>query len=382
MNTGELSAKNEREAYLVLQNQGLVAVEIKEIKKSIIGRIAEKIEYFNIDDKWTALFFRRLSTTLDIMTLNDALSLFAQSTKEKTQQKIIHSMINDIKRGRTLAEAMESYSSIFSKNIVQMIVIAQHSGRMQEITGKLAEQLEKNYKAKKKIRSALYYPTFVLIVAMIAISILISIVLPTFTNFFASQEMDLPILTKIFLTIGLFFANNLSMILFLITIVILMCLWIYKNSPEVQLLYDKSLLKLPFFGKLIAQREWMNSFGSLSFLLESGVQIDQAIEMIANATSNKHLKNLWLEIKYKVERGEHLQSTEIPTEYQGLITTGEASGTLPEMLKRCEMLSEFEVDEMSNQIPVKVEVFSTLFIGIIVALIAFSVILPVLSINI
>ena len=104
--------------------------------------------------------------------------------------------------------------------------------------------------------------------------------------------------------------------------------------------------------------------------------------MTAKSTSNLYLRSVWIEIKHEVERGGQIYSKVFPAEYQGLITTGQASGTLPEMLKRCEKLSEFEVEELSSQIPVKAEIFGTLFVGIIVALIVFSVMLPVLSINI
>ena len=112
-----------------MQNQGLVAVELKEAETSITNKIIKRIEQLKIGEKWTALFFRQLSTTLDVMTLNDALSLFAQSTKDKAQQQIINSMLEDIKVGKTLAEAMEPYNLIFPHNVVQMIVIAQRSGR-------------------------------------------------------------------------------------------------------------------------------------------------------------------------------------------------------------------------------------------------------------
>lgn len=367
---------------MVLQTQGLIAVEIKEVEKSLIDKFAERLEKFKVGEKWTALFFRQLSATLDVMNLKDALELFLFSTKDKTQKQIIKSMLTDIELGQTLAEAMEKHRLIFSDNVIQMFVIAQRSGRMQEMAEKLAEQLEKSYKARQKLRSALYYPTFVFVISMISITILVNIVLPTFASFFKSQGTSLPLLTQIFLSVGLFLSDNMLLIILSTVLLISACIWTYEKSPSIQLFSDRYLLKIPFVGKLISQREWMNSFASLSFLLESGVQIDEALHMVARATSNSYLQSIWLSIKYEVERGGKIKSDVFPMEYQGLITTGEASGTLPEMLRRCEKLSEFEVEELSSQIPVKAEIFGTLFVGIIVALIVFSVILPVLSINV
>ena len=379
---GELHAESEREAYIILQNQGLIAVEIKEIEETFTENFAEWFEKFNVGEKWIILFFRQLSTTLDVMNLRDALNLFLLSTKDKAQKQLIESILNDIKLGKTLAEAMEKHKLIFSYNIVQMMLIAQRSGRMQEISEKLAERLEKNYQSRKKLQSALYYPLFVFVISIISMTIMINIVLPTFASFFESQGTSLPMLTQIFMSSAIFISQNLFLILVSLMMIIVGCIWIYKKIFAIQVFVDRYLLKMPFIGRLISQREWMNAFGSLSFLLESGVQIDEAINMVANSTSNQYIREIWLDVKYEVERGGKIHSEIFPAECQGLISTGEASGTLPDMLQRCEKMSEFEVEELSSQIPVKAEIFGTLFVGLIVALIVFSVILPVLSINV
>ena len=378
---GELNAENEREAYTILQNQGLIAVDIKEIEINITDKLSEHLEKFSIGEKWTALFFRQLSTTLDVMNLKDALQLFLLSTKDKAQKQIIKSMLHEIELGKTLAEAMEKHNLIFSYNIIQMMLIAQRSGRMQEISEKLAERLEKNYRVRKKLRSALYYPAFILLIAIISMAIIINVVLPTFAGFFESQGTELPMLTQLFMTTAVFISENILVILTAITLIAAAYLWTYKNSSTIRMFLDHYLLKIPFLGQLISQREWMNAFGALSFLLESGVQINEAIDMAAKSTSNHYIRSIWLDVKHEIERGGQFHSEVFPPEYQGLITTGEASGTLPDMLRRCEKMSEFEVEELSAQIPVKAEIFGTLFVGIIVALMVFSVILPVLSIG-
>ena len=379
---GELNAENEREAYIILQNQGLIAVELKEAETPLSDKIVEYLEKLNVGEKWISLFFRQLATTLDVMNLKDALDLFLLSTKDKAQKQIIQSMLNDIELGKTLAESMEKHKSIFSYNIIQMMSIAQRSGRMQEISEKLADRLEKSYKSRKKLQSALYYPLFVLAVAIISMVIIINVVLPTFATFFESQGTSLPLLTQIFISIAIFTSENVVIIVTSVVLMIIGCLWTYRNSSVIRLFIDHYILKMPFIGRLMSQREWMNTFGSLSFLIESGVQVDEAIGMVARATSNHYLRANWLEIRREVEHGGQIQSRIFPPEYQGLITTGEASGTLTDMLRRCEKMSEFEVEELSSQIPVKAEIFGTLFVGIIVALIVFSVILPVLSISI
>ena len=124
------------------------------------------------------------------MNLKESLNLFLISTRDKAQRQILQSMIEDIELGKTIAEAMEKHEQIFSHDIIQMMKIGQRSGSMQEISEKLAEQLDKKYKARKKLQSALYYPAFVLLIAIISMAILVNVVLPTFAGFFESQGAE------------------------------------------------------------------------------------------------------------------------------------------------------------------------------------------------
>ena len=379
---GELDAEDERAAQIALQRQGLTVVELKEIEVSLYDKLNDEFENLRLGQKWKFLFFRKLSKTLDVMTLRDALKLFYNSAKDNNQRTILESMLNEIELGKTLSEAMSKHKAIFSNNIIQLIVIGQRSGRLQEISEKLAEQLERRYKAQRKLSSALYYPAFVIVVAIIAIIILIKNVLPVFTSLLSSQGSSIPLVTQIFLTCSMFISENLMLIIAAIFLIIAGAFWTYKKYPKLQVQVDKFFLKMPLVGTLVFQRESMNSFGSLALLLGSGVQIDEAVGMTAAATSNQYLHSKLIELEYEVARGGRLNSNIFPLECQELITIGESSGNLVEMLQRCETLCELEVDELSGQIPKQAEIFATLLIGFIVAFMVFSVMLPILSIGV
>lgn len=380
--SGETFAESESEVYIKLQSNGLIPIEIKEFEKTLLMQLVEYVESFRINDKWVIIFFRQLSTTLDVMDLKEALNLFLSSTKVSAQKNILKSLIESLRKGQSLAEAMQNHSKVFSQNVIQLINIAQHTGRMKEISERLANQLEQNYKTKKKLQSALYYPSFILILTIISMSILINVVLPTFITFFKSQETEIPLLIQMIMTISLFISENFLLICSSVTIFILIFIIAYNRSKEVRIFVDKFKLKVPLSGKLLLNGELMNSFAALSFLLESGIQTDNAIKMVSEATSNKYLRSIWLQIKYEISHEGKIQSKIFPNECQGLISTGEITGTLPDMLRRCEKICAFEVEELSSQIPVKAEIFGTLFVGLIVTLIVFSVIVPILSIGI
>ncbi|MBQ9480510.1 MAG: type II secretion system F family protein [Selenomonadaceae bacterium] len=374
---GELEAENLNAAHVVLQHLGLVPIEIKPIDKTFAALVSERVERRKVGDKWASLFFRQLSTMLAVMNLRDALELMSTTNQDRTQRRILQSMLQDVTLGKTLDQALTKFGSIFSGTVIQLVVIGNQSGRLQEISAKLADQLEREYQSSKKIKSAMYYPIFVMAAAVLAIGILISTVLPTFAGFFSGQE--LPTLTRMVLSLGVFLSERFPLIVATVFGMILGAWWIYERSAAIRLMSDRLLLSVPFVGRLVQQTNWMNFFGSLSFLIESGVRLDRAIEMAATATGNSFLRAELKELRRKVESGGRFQSELFPAECQGLITSGETSGTLPSMLERCEKLCAFEVEELSSQLPVKAEIAGTLMAGVIVALIVFSVMLPILS---
>ena len=376
---GELEAESLNAAHFVLQRLGLVPVEIKPIKKTFIATLSELYDRQRVGDKWASLFFRQLSTMLAVMNLRDALELMSSTAQDRTQKKILQSLLQDVTLGKTLDEALSKFGAIFSGTAIQLVVIGHQSGRLQEISLKLADQLERNYQSSKKIRSAMYYPAFVMLAAFVAIGILISTVLPVFAGFFEGQGERLPILTRAMLSLGLFLSNNILWIAAALVAIAFGLIFCYDRSDAFKRLCDRLTLQLPFVGRLAQQTHWMNFFGSMSFLLESGVRIDRAVQMAASASNNSWLRAELNEVRRQLESGGRLRSEIFPPECLGLITSGESSGTLPSMLERCEKLCAFEVEELSNQLPVKAELIGTLTAGIIVALIVFSVMLPVLS---
>ena len=376
---GELEAENLNAAHFVLQRLGLVPVEIKPVKKNFLATLSELYDRQSVGDKWASLFFRQLSTMLAVMNLRDALELMSTTAQNRTQKKILQSLLQDVTIGKTLDEALSKFGAIFSGTTIQLVVIGHQSGRLQEISIKLADQLERNYQSAKKIRSAMYYPAFVMLAAVVAIAILISTVLPVFAGFFEGQGERLPTLTRLMLSLGLFLSQNILLIVAALVVVAFGLIFCYDRSDSFKMLLDRLTLQLPFVGRLAQQTHWMNFFGSMSFLLESGVRIDRAVEMASTASNNSWLRAELNEVRRSVESGGRFQSSIFPLECQGLITSGESSGTLPTMLERCEKLCAFEVEELSNQLPVKAELLGTLTAGVIVALIVFSVMLPVLS---
>ncbi|MBR0061476.1 MAG: type II secretion system F family protein [Selenomonadaceae bacterium] len=376
---GTLEAENYSEAYAALSYQGVTVVKLERAQAGFAKTLENFWLKLKLGGQWRSVFFRELGVMLGVMTLHDSLKTLAGAAKNHPSEKILNELVAAVGEGQSFFAALGRYEIIFGGDAIQSVEIGEKSGNLQDVTARLASQLERNYSTEKKIRGAMYYPLFVLLAAFVAAAILINVTLPVFENFFAQQGGELPLVTLILLHGGRFLSEHWLLIVFAIAAGVIFFTTIYDRSAAFKFLLDE--LKLKF--KLLREIELRNFFGRLSFLLESGVTLDEAIKLCAAASKNLFVQKKLTEIKFSVERGGSLGNLiakeNFPPLYVGLIVTGEAGGELVNMLRQCESMADFEVEEILRGLPAKAEIFGTLLAGLIVATLVFAVILPILD---
>ena len=378
---GTLEAENYAEAYAALNYQGVKVVKLEQTQQSLLKSLENFYLRWKLGGQWRSVFFRELSVMLGVMTLHDSLRTLTGAAKNHPSEKILNDLVAAVGDGQNFSLALERYEEIFGGDAIQSVEIGEASGNLQDVTARLASQLERNYSTEKKVRGAMYYPLFVLLAAFIAAIILINVTLPVFENFFAEQGGELPLITLILLHGGKFLSEHLILIVFALALSGIALATAYERVQSLRFLADK----LKFNSKLLREVEFRNFFSRLSFLLESGVTLDEAIKLCADATKNLFMQKKLTEIKFLVERGGSLgdlvAKENFPPLYVGLIVTGEAGGELVNMLRQCESMSDFEVEEILRSLPAKAEIFGTLIAGLIVAALVFAVILPILDVT-
>ena len=376
---GTLDAEDYAEAYAALNYQGVTVVELEPAGKNFVQAAETFYLKLKLGGQWKSVFFRELSVMLGVMTLHDSLRTLAGAAKNHPSEKILNDLVTEVSEGRSFHEALGRYEIIFGGDAIQSVQIGEKSGNLQDVTARLAAQLERNYSTEKKVRGAMYYPAFVLMAAFVAAVVLVNVTLPVFENFFTEQGGSLPLVTLIFLRGGKFLAEHWLLMVVALVIGVVGCVWIVHEVEAVKFFLDK--LKLKF--KLLREVELRNFFGRLSFLLESGVTLDEAMKFCAAASKNLVVQKVLSEIKFSVERGESFATLvakeKFPPLYVGLIVTGEAGGELVNMLRQCESMADFEVEEILHTLPAKAEIFGTLIAGLIVATLVFAVMLPILD---
>ena len=378
---GTLEAEDYSEAYAALNFQGVTVVKLEPARGSFAKVAGNFFLKLQLGGQWRAVFFRELSVMLGVMTLHDSLRTLAGASKNQPSEKMLNDLVTAVGEGESFYSALGRYEIIFGGDAIQSVEIGERSGNLQDVTTRLAAQLERNYSTEKKVRGAMYYPIFVLLAAFVAAIILVNVTLPVFENFFTQQGGELPLITLILLHGGKVLAEHWLLILIALTLSGAACIWIVSEVEAVKFFLDK--LKLNF--KVLREIELRNFFGRLSFLLESGVTLNEAIKLCSAASKNLVVRKILGEIKFSVECGESFSKLvakeKFPPLYVGLITTGEAGGELVNMLRQCEAMADFEVEEILRTLPAKAEIFGTLLAGLIVATLVFAVMLPILDVS-
>ncbi len=379
--SGTLEAEDYSEAYAALNYQGVTVVELAPTKPNLAQAAKIFLLKLNLGGQWRAVFFRELSVMLGVMTLHDSLRTLARAALNHPSEKILSELVAAVGEGQSFGAALERWEIIFGGDTIQSVSIGEASGNLQDVTARLAAQLERNYSTEKKIRGAMYYPLFVLLAAIVAAIVLVNVTLPVFENFFAQQGGELPLVTLILLHGGKFLAEHWALIVVAAAIAGVGVVTVINRVEAVKFFLDE--LKLS--NKLLREVELRNFFGRLSFLLESGVTLDEALKLCAAATKNLRVRKTLGDIKFSVERGASLGALvgkeNFPPLYVGLIVTGEAGGELVNMLRQCESMADFEVEEILRTLPAKAEIFGTVLAGLIVATLVFAVMLPILDVT-
>ena len=378
---GTLEAENYAEAYAVLQYQGVKVVSLAQEQISVVKLLEDFFLKYKLGGRWRSVFFRELSVMLGVMTLHDSLLTLTRAAEGHISEKILKELVETIEGGETFSAALRRYEIIFGSNSIQTVEIGEASGKLQEVTTRLAEQLERSYATERKVRSAMYYPLVILIAAFAAAVVMINITLPVFESFYSAAGNELPLMTKIFLSLGKFLAAHLFLISVIILAGIIFLIVLYREVEAFKFFCDTLKLRV----KILREIELRNFFSRLSFLLESGVTLDDAIKLTVASSGNLKMQRLLEKIKSSVEAGEQFGTTlkrvleNLSPLYLGLIVTGESSGNIVEMLRQCESMADFEIDETLKALPAKAEVYGTLAAGVIVGALVFSIVLPILN---
>ncbi|MFR7935629.1 MAG: type II secretion system F family protein [Clostridium perfringens] len=328
-----------------------------------------------------AVFCRQFYVMLDSgLSIGKALNiLIEQGEKPKLREALI-GVNGDLKRGETLANSMRKRKDIFPNLLTSMIDAGERSGNLDIILKRMAEYYEKETKIRGKIKSAMIYPIVLGVVAIIAITFILTFVMPTFVQMFEENNVDLPTSTKMVLGTSKMLGKY-GIIIFLILVTAIILLGKYLKSEEGQYKLSVINLKIPVIKKLTQKIIVSRFTRTMGIVSSSGMSLVTSLEIVASVVGNKIAEKELLKVKEKVLKGEGLGDSIMkikifPPMLASMVKVGEEAGSLDGILDKT---ADFYDDELEREIQTAtalIEPAMIVLMGIIIGFLLISILTP------
>ncbi|MDM0461371.1 type II secretion system F family protein [Clostridium perfringens] len=328
-----------------------------------------------------AVFCRQFYVMLDSgLSIGKALNiLIEQGEKPKIRDALI-GVNGDLKRGETLANSMRKRKDVFPNLLTSMIDAGERSGNLDIILKRMAEYYEKETKIRGKIKSAMIYPIVLGVVAIIAITFILTFVMPTFVQMFEENNVDLPTSTKMVLGTSKMLGKY-GIIIFLILVTAIILLGKYLKSEEGQYKLSIINLKIPVIKKLTQKIIVSRFTRTMGIVSSSGMSLVTSLEIVASVVGNKIAEKELLKVKEKVLKGEGLGDSIMkikifPPMLASMVKVGEEAGSLDSILDKT---ADFYDDELEREIQTAtalIEPAMIVLMGVIIGFLLISILTP------
>ncbi len=380
---GTLDATSAQTAKDILQGQGLMPVKIFEATtvgaRSFLSSLFEK----KVDFKTIIIFTKQLSVLLkSSVPLLQALELLIEQFDDPFR-RILVDIKDGVKSGESLAKELGKYPKIFTNVYVQLVRAGEASGKLDTILLRLTEYLERSAKTKKNVKKAMSAPLMTLSFSgLVVVGLLVGLV-PKIKGVFSKMGHELPIATRVLIAMSDFVVNHFVLASGSFVGSILFFMY-WKSTPSGKLKMDELFLKLPLTAYFSRTKAVVQFSKTLGMLLESGVNLSAALDIVCNIVENNVLTKKLLEARDKIIKegkiAKYLKETGIfPHIASYMISTGEQSGKLAEMLLTVGEDYENELNDLSENLTSKINPIMTMVMGVIVLFIVAAIFLPIMS---
>lgn len=385
MQIGDVEASNRETALNILFGHGLFVLSIEEERSDVwYERILGFLKRVRVND--VMVFTRQFATLLaSQVSISDSLTNLFKQTTNPLLKEAIYDISNDVDAGFSLSQAFEKHPGIFSEFYVNMVRSAEVTGRLAEVMDFLADYLEKQALLKSKVQNALSYPIFVVVLFFVVILIMVTFVFPQIMPVFEEANVVVPFYTTLILKTGIFIGEWWWAIL-LIVVVFAFVLIDYLQTKEGGVVFDEVSLRTPIIGKLLRKMYIARFAESTRVLIHGGLTIPQAIEISSRTVGNKIYEGLLQGASEQIRKGKLLSKIleeipEFPPLVSQLVSIGESTGRLEELLKKVNDFYTREVDDMVNNLVTLIQPLLMVVIGGMIALLFAAILLPLYSLT-
>ena len=379
---GVVEAANRDDAVIRIRHDHRMVNSVKEISEK--PRLLDYLSSPKISDKSLSIICQQFSIILTAgLPLVKTVELVSKQTEDKTLKALLTKISDDVNSGYSLADSFALHGKSLSATFVETVRAGEQSGNLPMVFDQLSKYYTKKSKTGNKVRAALTYPVFVIIVAVVVVGIVMVKAVPVFTRTFASMGNDLPGVTKALIATSNFF-NKYAWLLIIICVLVFAAYKVYQKTEKGSLQIEKLKLSFPLLGSIRMMNACAHFANTFSTLLKAGVPLTRALNTTAKTIGNRYLEASLTRCSENVEQGFKLGDVmraegvfpELLTE---MTTVGENSGRIEETLLVVSDFYENETETTTNRALAVLEPSIILVLAVFVVWILLAVYLPMFN---
>ena len=375
---GELRAGSETIVNVTLRRQGILVTKVKK-KTFKSGR--------KVTDKDITLFTRQLATMMKAgVPLLQSFDIVSKGNANPSVSKLIQDIRADVETGSSLNQAFRKFPLYFDNLFCNLVAAGEQAGILEDLLTRLAIYKEKTQAIKGKIKSALFYPISILVVAFVVTSVIMIWVVPAFKEVFKSFGADLPAPTLLVMAISDFFVKYWYIIFGGLGAALYLFFQSWRRSVKVQRFMDRTLLKVPVFGEVIRKATVARWTRTLATMFAAGVPLVESLDSVGGASGNAVYMDATRKIQTEVSTGTSLtaamqNSGVFPNMVTQMVAIGEESGALDQMLGKVADFYEQEVDDAVESLSSLMEPMIMVILGVLIGGLVIAMYLPIFKLG-
>ncbi len=377
---GTIFGPTEQAVFFRLQKQGYVVISVNEKEEKNDGQFVLQ----GITQGDIAVFTRLFGTVINTgLPAQEAIAAIEEQTEKPTFRKVIRAIRTDLEHGMSLAAAFEKHPKVFPHLFVAMIHSGELAGNIPEVLERIADYLEKDDDLRRSIKHSFTYPKIIVTIAILAIAIIMKFVIPAYAKVYAQTQFKLPVATRILIEISTFVINHWITLLAGLGLLIMGLVYL-RHSPAGRGFFDRIYMNFPMIGQINRRILVSRTVHTLGSMLKCGVPLITSLETAKTVVGNIYIEKDLDDIMASVERGGSIAETLRTSKnfmpmVVYMISAGERSGRLPDMLISCSNALDKELVFMTKRLIVQLEPLLTIFVAMVVAFIAIAMYLPIFS---
>ncbi len=375
--TGEIAATDVAAARDLLRQRGLRPVSLSQLDSAGSTGRRKKVKPRSLQ-----VFSRQFATMIDAgLNVVSALVILEQQTDDKALAEVINEVRSDVEGGMLLSQAMARHPKVFDRLYIAMVEAGEAAGILDQVLDRVAVQIEKEMKIKRRVKGAMIYPTLVLCFAFIVLAGMLMFLVPIFEDIFKDLQGELPVLTKVVVAMS----DVLKGYWFVIFPAIGGSIWGFrrwKKTPAGRQVWDRFKLRAPAgIGKVVLKVTMARFSRTLATLVAAGVDIIKALEISGQTAGNWVVESALADVRAKVHQGVPIAQPLIedpvfPPLVAQMVRVGEETGELEKMLDKIADFYEDEVDASIQALTSIVEPLMMIGVGVVVGIIIISMYMP------